>query len=99
MNETSLGFVGCTFENGTCDWEDISVGQSQWVRRNATGNTGPSGDNTLGSQLGKATHRSLYLTFNYDETGYRQLYKAWNQIITKLDIFCAQYANMDSFHL
>ncbi|XP_062284207.1 MAM and LDL-receptor class A domain-containing protein 1 [Scomber scombrus] len=53
VNETSLGFVGCTFENGTCDWEDISVGQSQWVRgRNATGDTGPSVDNTLGSQLG-----------------------------------------------
>lgn len=53
VNETSLGFVGCSFENGTCVWEDISVGQSQWVRgRNATGNTGPSVDNTLGTQLG-----------------------------------------------
>ncbi|KAG7228996.1 hypothetical protein INR49_013229 [Caranx melampygus] len=53
VNETSLGFVGCSFENDTCDWEDISVGQSQWVRgSNATGSTGPSGDHTLGNELG-----------------------------------------------
>ncbi|XP_071348966.1 MAM and LDL-receptor class A domain-containing protein 2 isoform X2 [Trachinotus anak] len=53
VNETSLGFVGCSFENGTCDWEDISVGQFQWVRgRSASGSTGPSVDNTLGSELG-----------------------------------------------
>uniref|UniRef100_A0AAQ5YK66 MAM domain-containing protein n=1 Tax=Amphiprion ocellaris TaxID=80972 RepID=A0AAQ5YK66_AMPOC len=53
VNETSLGFVGCSFENGTCDWEDISAGQLQWVKgRNATGNTGPSVDHTLGSELG-----------------------------------------------
>ncbi|KAF7222228.1 MAM and LDL-receptor class A domain-containing protein 1-like [Nothobranchius furzeri] len=51
-NETSIGFVGCSFENGTCDWEDVSVGQFQWVRRNATGNTGPPMDNTLGTELG-----------------------------------------------
>ncbi|XP_061588557.1 MAM and LDL-receptor class A domain-containing protein 2 [Cololabis saira] len=53
VNETSSGFVGCSFENGTCEWEDISVGQFQWVRgRNATGNAGPTVDNTLGTELG-----------------------------------------------
>ncbi|MEQ2217643.1 hypothetical protein XENOCAPTIV_017692, partial [Xenoophorus captivus] len=53
-NETR-GFVSCSFENGTCDWEDISVGQAEWVRtRNGTGNSGPSVDNTLGTELGKA---------------------------------------------
>ncbi|XP_047444387.1 MAM and LDL-receptor class A domain-containing protein 2 isoform X2 [Mugil cephalus] len=52
VNETS-SFAGCSFENGTCAWEEISVGQFQWVRgRNATGNTGPSVDNTLGTELG-----------------------------------------------
>ncbi|XP_072220292.1 MAM and LDL-receptor class A domain-containing protein 1 [Leuresthes tenuis] len=51
-NETSSVFVGCSFENGTCDWEDISVGQFQWVRRNASGNDGPYVDNTLGTELG-----------------------------------------------
>ncbi|XP_070701014.1 MAM and LDL-receptor class A domain-containing protein 1 [Pempheris klunzingeri] len=52
-NETSLGFVGCLFENGTCGWEDISVGQLQWMRgRSATGNTGPSVDHTVGTELG-----------------------------------------------
>uniref|UniRef100_A0A3Q3EFD0 MAM and LDL-receptor class A domain-containing protein 2-like n=2 Tax=Kryptolebias marmoratus TaxID=37003 RepID=A0A3Q3EFD0_KRYMA len=45
-NETSSAFVGCSFENGTCDWEDISVGPFQWVRRNAGGSSGPSVDNT-----------------------------------------------------
>ncbi|KAM6919231.1 apical endosomal glycoprotein [Xenentodon cancila] len=53
VNETSGGFVGCSFENGTCDWKDISVGQFQWVRgRNATGSSGPTVDNTLGTELG-----------------------------------------------
>ncbi|XP_044077011.1 MAM and LDL-receptor class A domain-containing protein 1 isoform X2 [Siniperca chuatsi] len=53
VNETSLGFLGCSFENGTCGWEDISVGQVQWMRgRNATENTGPSVDNTVGTELG-----------------------------------------------
>lgn len=53
MNETGLGFVGCSFENGTCDWEDVSGGQFQWVRgRNATGGTGPSVDHTVGTELG-----------------------------------------------
>ncbi|XP_034743360.1 MAM and LDL-receptor class A domain-containing protein 1 [Etheostoma cragini] len=53
VNETSLGFVGCSFENGTCGWEDISVGQCEWMRgRNATGNTGPSVDHTEGTELG-----------------------------------------------
>ncbi|KAM9718846.1 MAM and LDL-receptor class A domain-containing protein 1 [Menidia menidia] len=51
-NETSSGFSGCSFEDGTCDWEDISVGQYQWVRRNASENTGPSVDSTLGTELG-----------------------------------------------
>ncbi|XP_058498690.1 MAM and LDL-receptor class A domain-containing protein 2 isoform X1 [Solea solea] len=53
VNETSSGFGGCSFESGTCDWEDTSDGQLQWVRgRNATGNTGPQVDNTLGTELG-----------------------------------------------
>ncbi|XP_054624893.1 MAM and LDL-receptor class A domain-containing protein 1 [Dunckerocampus dactyliophorus] len=55
VNETSSGFAGCTFENGTCSWKDVSVGQSQWERmegRTATGNTGPSVDHTLGTELG-----------------------------------------------
>ncbi|AWP03839.1 putative apical endosomal glycoprotein-like [Scophthalmus maximus] len=53
VNETSLGFVGCSFESDTCDWEDISVGQFQWVRgKNATGNIGPAVDHTLGTGLG-----------------------------------------------
>ncbi|KAM4729149.1 apical endosomal glycoprotein [Anableps anableps] len=47
------GFVGCSFENGTCDWEDISVGQVQWVRkRNDTEDSGPPVDNTLGTEQG-----------------------------------------------
>ncbi|XP_034411292.1 MAM and LDL-receptor class A domain-containing protein 2 [Cyclopterus lumpus] len=53
VNETNSVFVGCTFENGTCGWEDISSGQCQWMRRrNATGNTGPSVDNTVSTELG-----------------------------------------------
>lgn len=56
VNETSLGFVGCSFENGTCGWEDISVGQCQWTRgRNASEKTGPSMDHTMGTELGEAT--------------------------------------------
>lgn len=56
VNETSLEFVGCSFENGTCEWEDVSVGQCQWTRgRNASENTGPSVDHTLGTELGEAT--------------------------------------------
>lgn len=67
VNETSLGFVSCSFENGTCGWEDVSVGQFQWMRgRNATENTGPSVDNTLGTELGKATHTNpSYMDFIY----------------------------------
>nr|XP_023010426.2 MAM and LDL-receptor class A domain-containing protein 1 [Maylandia zebra] len=53
VNETDLGFAGCSFENGTCNWEDISVGQCRWMRgRNVTGNTGPPVDHTLGTNLG-----------------------------------------------
>ncbi|XP_038573588.1 MAM and LDL-receptor class A domain-containing protein 1 [Micropterus salmoides] len=53
VNETSLGFLGCSFENGTCGWEDMSVGQVQWTRgRNATENIGPSVDHTVGTELG-----------------------------------------------
>ncbi|KAM8850746.1 MAM and LDL-receptor class A domain-containing protein 1 isoform 2-T2 [Spinachia spinachia] len=53
VNETDLGFVGCTFENGTCGWDDLSLGQCRWMRgRNATGNTGPFVDNTLSTELG-----------------------------------------------
>uniref|UniRef100_A0AAY5KAR3 MAM domain-containing protein n=2 Tax=Esox lucius TaxID=8010 RepID=A0AAY5KAR3_ESOLU len=54
-NSTDRGFLGCSFENGTCEWEDISVGQFTWQRdRNgtATKNTGPSVDHTLGTELG-----------------------------------------------
>ncbi|XP_076733127.1 apical endosomal glycoprotein-like [Maylandia zebra] len=57
VNETDLGFAGCSFENGTCNWEDISVGQCRWMRgRNVTGNTGPPVDHTLGTNLGKAKY-------------------------------------------
>ncbi|KAK2822608.1 hypothetical protein Q5P01_022673 [Channa striata] len=53
VNDTSLGFVGCSYENGTCGWEDVSVGQFQWVRgRNGTEDWGPSVDHTLGTELG-----------------------------------------------
>ncbi|KAJ8011341.1 hypothetical protein DPEC_G00057130 [Dallia pectoralis] len=54
-NTTYRGFVGCSFENGTCEWEDVSLGQFTWQRdRNgtATENTGPSEDHTLGTELG-----------------------------------------------
>ncbi|XP_061879772.1 MAM and LDL-receptor class A domain-containing protein 1 isoform X1 [Entelurus aequoreus] len=54
-NETSSGFAGCTFENGTCGWKDVSVGQGQWeimVGEDAPVNTGPSVDHTLGTALG-----------------------------------------------
>ncbi len=57
MNETSSEFAGCSFENGTCGWEDVSVGQCQWMRgRNASENTEPSVDNTVGTELGEARH-------------------------------------------
>ncbi|TNN55459.1 MAM and LDL-receptor class A domain-containing protein 2 [Liparis tanakae] len=57
VNETNSVFVDCTFENGTCGWEDISSGPCQWTRgRNNTGNTGPSVDNTVGTELGMDTH-------------------------------------------
>ncbi|XP_037131957.1 MAM and LDL-receptor class A domain-containing protein 1 isoform X1 [Syngnathus acus] len=53
VNETISNFVGCTFENHTCGWEDVSVGQAQWERGNEeTGNAGPSVDHTLGTALG-----------------------------------------------
>lgn len=59
VNETSLGFVGCSFENGTCEWKDISVGQCQWMRgRNASEN-GPSVDHTVGTELGEASHQHV----------------------------------------
>ena len=54
-NETTEGFTGCSFENDTCDWLDVSTSKFQWLRnRNATlsENTGPSVDNTLGTELG-----------------------------------------------
>ncbi|TWW73586.1 LDL-receptor class A domain-containing protein 2 Skeletal organic matrix MAM and [Takifugu flavidus] len=52
-NETSSEFVGCSFENGTCGWEDSSVGQSQWVRgRNTSESFGPAKDHTVGTELG-----------------------------------------------
>lgn len=56
VNETGLAFEGCSFESDTCGWEDISVGQRQWARRNSNNsNDGPSTDNTLGSKLGEET--------------------------------------------
>lgn len=46
--------MGCSFENGTCDWEDVSVGQCQWMRgRNSSENAGPSVDHTVGTELGE----------------------------------------------
>ncbi|XP_078791082.1 MAM and LDL-receptor class A domain-containing protein 1 isoform X3 [Oryzias latipes] len=52
-NETTSGFEGCSFENGTCGWEDVSSGQYKWARgRNATGSAGPPVDNTLGTKEG-----------------------------------------------
>ena len=56
-NVTTDGFTGCSFENDTCNWQDVSTSQFQWLRaRNATPseNTGPSVDNTLGTQLGES---------------------------------------------
>ncbi|XP_057713068.1 MAM and LDL-receptor class A domain-containing protein 1 [Corythoichthys intestinalis] len=53
VNETLSTFVGCTFENDTCGWQDVSIGQGEWERgRNASGNAGPSVDHTLGTELG-----------------------------------------------
>ncbi|KAM3603666.1 uncharacterized protein V6R79_000320 [Siganus canaliculatus] len=53
VNETSAEFVGCSFENGTCGWNDASVGQCQWIRgRNSSENIGPSVDHTAGTTLG-----------------------------------------------
>lgn len=60
-NETSLEFTGCTFENGTCGWKDISLGQSQWARgRNASENYGPTTDHTVGTELGEAGHNARH---------------------------------------
>lgn len=53
-NDTILEFVGCSFENGTCGWEDNSLGQSQWARgRNASENLGPATDHTVGTEFGE----------------------------------------------
>ncbi|XP_055359914.1 MAM and LDL-receptor class A domain-containing protein 2 isoform X2 [Betta splendens] len=53
VNVTRLEFVGCSFENGTCGWEEVSMGQFDWVRgRNGSESSGPSVDHTLGSGLG-----------------------------------------------
>ncbi|XP_041944947.1 MAM and LDL-receptor class A domain-containing protein 2 isoform X2 [Alosa sapidissima] len=54
-NVPILDFGPCQFENGTCDWQDVSDGQFKWQRdRNgtATANTGPSVDHTTGTGLG-----------------------------------------------
>ncbi|KAL0966606.1 hypothetical protein UPYG_G00297350 [Umbra pygmaea] len=53
-NSTNRGFVGCSFENGTCDWENVNEGRFKWQReRNGTAtNIGPSVDHTLGTELG-----------------------------------------------
>ncbi|KAL2097653.1 hypothetical protein ACEWY4_006860 [Coilia grayii] len=54
-NVTIHDFAPCQFENGTCGWQDVSVGQFIWQRdRNGTttANTGPSVDHTTGSELG-----------------------------------------------
>ncbi|XP_026169194.1 MAM and LDL-receptor class A domain-containing protein 2 [Mastacembelus armatus] len=53
VNGTSLGFGGCSFENDSCGWEDVSAGQFQWARgRNTSESAGPSVDHTLGTELG-----------------------------------------------
>ncbi|MEQ2262193.1 hypothetical protein XENORESO_000720, partial [Xenotaenia resolanae] len=51
--------ASCDFESGQCTWVNVQkedghdVGQAEWVRtRNGTGNSGPSVDNTLGTELG-----------------------------------------------
>ncbi|XP_028831423.1 MAM and LDL-receptor class A domain-containing protein 1 [Denticeps clupeoides] len=47
--------TACQFEDGTCGWRDVSVGQFSWRRdRNGTdsANTGPSVDHTTGTELG-----------------------------------------------
>lgn len=53
VNETSPALVGCTFENGACGWEDISVGQCQWSRETNHFGIGPSTDHTLGTVAGE----------------------------------------------
>lgn len=56
VNETSTALVGCTFENGTCGWEDISVGQCQWTRESNSFGIGPPNDHTVGTAAGEANH-------------------------------------------
>lgn len=62
VNETGLAFVGCSFENDTCGWEDASVGQHQWARGNNTSSNGPSTDHTLGSKQGEETSFTAHLS-------------------------------------
>lgn len=65
-NDTGLDFVGCSFENGTCGWEDKSLGQSQWARgRNASGNLGPTTDHTVGTEFGEATVSKISATLDW----------------------------------
>ncbi|XP_075875933.1 MAM and LDL-receptor class A domain-containing protein 1 [Nelusetta ayraudi] len=52
VNETGLGFVGCSFENDTCGWEEIGVGHCRWARGSNSSDYGPSIDNTLGTEQG-----------------------------------------------
>ncbi|WAR02785.1 MLRP2-like protein [Mya arenaria] len=42
----------CTFENGTCNWRDISAGIYQWSSGIASSTYGPQTDNTLNSSQG-----------------------------------------------
>ena len=42
----------CDFENGNCNWRDISSGQYQWDQSVADGQRGPSSDHTLGANTG-----------------------------------------------
>lgn len=49
-------FTPCQFEENTCGWQDVSVGQFKWDRdRNGTTteNTGPSVDHTTGTEMGE----------------------------------------------
>lgn len=61
VNETGLGFVGCSFENDTCGWEEIGVGHCRWARGSNSSNYGPSTDNTLGTEQGEETCSTPHL--------------------------------------
>ncbi|XP_073671213.1 MAM domain-containing protein 2-like [Paramisgurnus dabryanus] len=39
----------CNFENGQCQWSDVSVGPNRWNRLKVTNNTDPKTDHTTGT--------------------------------------------------